>query len=90
MENEKRLIYAEEAKAALTGLDCATDELIEWTIDRIPTVDAVEVVRCMDCDRSHNYGTPGKDWFVCKRMNVNRKPDDFCSRGVRRCRDAAD
>ena len=50
MENKKRLIDAYEAKKELTGWDTdPTDEEIEYTIDHLPTVDAVEVVRCKDC-----------------------------------------
>lgn len=42
----KRLIYADEAKSALTGWETdPTDEEIEFTIDRIRSVDAVEVKR---------------------------------------------
>lgn len=41
----KRLIYAEEAKKALTGWDTdPTDEEIEHTIDSIPTVPAIPAV----------------------------------------------
>ena len=44
MKNEKRLIYLEDAKEALIGWDDnATDEEIEYTLDQLPTVDAVEV-----------------------------------------------
>lgn len=40
-----RLIDANDVKAALLGWDTdPTDEEIEFTIDRIPTVNAVEVV----------------------------------------------
>lgn len=59
--------------------ECADNRIEAW-IDEMPTVDAVEVVRCRDCK-----------WFVgerCrhKRSNLNdsRKPTDFCSWGERR------
>ena len=42
MENEKRLVYAEDAKEALLGWETdPTDEEIEYTIDELPTVDAI-------------------------------------------------
>ena len=45
MANEKRLIYLEDAKEALTGWETdPTDEEIEYTLDNLPIVDAVEVV----------------------------------------------
>lgn len=45
MAKEKRLIYANDAKEALIGWDTdPTDEEIEYTIDKITTVDAVPVV----------------------------------------------
>lgn len=53
-----------------------------------PTVDAVPVVRCKDCD---NWET---DWkpadaedgeHFCLVFAHTSMPDDFCSRGERRC-----
>ena len=45
MANEKRLIYLEDAKEALTGWETdPTDGEIEYTLDNLPIVDAVEVV----------------------------------------------
>lgn len=44
-----------------------------------PTVDAVEVVRCKDCEYSNDDGT------IC-RYSVGRavEPEHFCSYGVRK------
>ena len=55
-----------------------------------PVMDAVEVVRCKDCEKIKDYGKPGNEWLICRYLNQYRFSDDFCSRGVRRCRDAAD
>ena len=45
MVNEKRLIYLEDAKDALIGWETdPTDDEIEYTLDSLPKVDAVEVV----------------------------------------------
>ena len=88
MANKKRLIYVEDAKEALTGWETdPTDEEIEYTLDNLPTVDAVEVVRCKDC-KHYNASVNScfnRQWdmesatevpFVCE--------DDFCSYGERR------
>lgn len=53
-------------------------------IKEVPTVDAVEVVRCKDCEEyiPWLYG-----WYICGRVGShhgNTKPDDFCSRGRRK------
>lgn len=44
-------------------------------IDTIPRVDAVEVVRCLEC--KHRDGIPGQPNIVCWQMH----DDDFCSYG---------
>lgn len=47
-------------------------------VAEIPTVDAVEVVRCWEC--KHRYGIPGQPNIVCSQMHG----DDFCSYGERK------
>lgn len=88
--NEKRLIDANEycmelynemnypgrSEEFMTAIDVAIADLTD-----APTVDAVEVVRCLDCKYlmfSDCYGECGKGY-----MGVVR-PDDFCSRGERK------
>ena len=44
-------------------------------IDKQPTADVVEVVRCKDCRNRIE-----KNWAKC----AGRKPDDFCSDGIRK------
>lgn len=45
MSSKKRIIYLEDAKEALTGWETdPTDEEIEYTLDNLSTVDAMEVV----------------------------------------------
>ena len=58
--------------------------------ESVPVMDVAEVVRCKDCKKIKDYGKPGDEWLICRYLNQHRFPDDFCSRGVRRCRDAAD
>lgn len=90
-----RLIEADAAKAALTGWETdPTDEEIEYAIDGIPTVDAVEVVRCQECRYFDTKadGTVGfcKCGEVCGYCHSMRVADDFCSYGERRDDHAAD
>ena len=78
MANEKRLIYLEDAKTELLGWETdPTDDEIEYTLDSLPKVDAVEVVRCKDCQ---DYLEDGYCW----RLGVHMEQDDFCSYGERK------
>ena len=80
MANEKRLIYLEDAKEALTGWDTdPTDEEIEYTLDNLLTVDAVEVVRCKDCKRFCKYEQSSRNHCALSGRFVGE--DDFCSFG---------
>ena len=82
MANEKRLIDANALKRTIrmeswkqeTMLQLALD-YIDIIIDEMPTVDAVEVVRCKDCKYHH---------YICLSGFLDRKYDDFCSYGERR------
>ena len=59
MANEKRLIYLEDAKEALTGWETdPTDEEIEYVLDQLPTVDAVPVdeMREFAADVAYQFG----------------------------------
>lgn len=48
-------------------------------VDKMPTVDAVEVVRCKDCKFLHEKG------YCTRVVGLSRiKPDDFCSYGERK------
>jgi len=51
-----------------------------WDIDATPTIDAVPVVRCMDCVMKYILGDED---VVCGRTGVDVDPDDFCSYGSR-------
>lgn len=57
--------------------------VIKNTLDAVPAVDAVEVVRCKDCKHYwKNVNTPG---FDGKCTTVG--DDDFCSSGERKDND---
>ena len=58
--------------------------LITQKILAAPAVDAVEVVRCKDCEE---YIPWLEGDYICGRIGSyfgNTKPNDFCSRGVRK------
>lgn len=89
MKNEKRLI---DANGLLELYDMGKEleeyagvlqvpiPVIRQNIKDMPTVDAVEVVRCQDCKFLHDKG------YCTKTSGLTRiKPeDDFCSRGERK------
>lgn len=61
--------------------------------ERIPAVDAVEVVRCKDCKHAGKHEAiffPGHIPCGLRMQPTIVKPDDFCSYGERRADDAID
>ena len=89
MATEKRLIDANDVKELINGLsELPWEEEVDYLVDTLPTVDAVEVVRCKDC-KYYKPHTPSAHWesklpycIRCVRVKVN--PDDFCSYGERK------
>lgn len=80
VSSKKRLIDA-NALIKEANADGAYGYVDAKQIAEAPTVDAVEVVRCLDCKYlmfSDCYGECDKGY-----MGVVR-PDDFCSRGERK------
>lgn len=53
-------------------------------IENAPTVDAVEVVRCKDCDKISPSVTPIKDAVWCREFRAYMQCDGFCSYGGRK------
>lgn len=87
MANEKRLIWADDALAAEFTIE--EDGAIAYVVDsevirRLPTVDAVEVVRCKNCVLSNYHESSGLRKCTSQR-GLNRIVDDeeFCSWGER-------
>ena len=50
-------------------------------IDNAPTVDAVPVVRCRDCEYIY---TDGNGYIACVKSGLYPDENDYCSRGQRR------
>ena len=89
MASEKRLIdankvpYHQSGFPKGDGFDSGLDWAFREDIDKIPTVDAVEVVRCKDCDHRADVLDCGN--YLCNRKMIGMvRPDDFCSFGERR------
>ena len=84
-----RLIDSYSAKEALEYTlvgDAAS--MAERVIDSQPTVDAVPVVRCKDCQRWKPSGSKAGNSFSdmeyiggCEFSNYYRRESDFCSYG---------
>lgn len=53
-------------------------------INNAPTVDAVEVVRCKECNMFERNNTKKGEVLYCYYHEMNIKEDDFCAWGERR------
>ena len=96
MEREKRLIDANALKqmfdereaddVELYGgvhiVECFPADEAKEIVDKMPTVDAVEVIRCKNC--KHRYTLSSGMSFCKKIFQMRAKDDDFCSYGERR------
>ena len=94
MANEKQLIYADKIYDAIesrykvsSGIEHRCERDFLDLICEAPTVDAVEVVRCRDCE--HYKWIPNFGRLMCTNFRglAIAKPDDFCSYGERRKND---
>ena len=76
-----RLIDADKLNLLL-GIS-EKDIYAKWMLDKMPTIDAVTVVRCRECNHCdpENYHC---DHPMSTAAPLRRKPDDFCSYGERK------
>ena len=86
--NDKRLIDANALKSYMDECSKETRFRVYYGyatsfIDAAPTVDAVPVVRCRECNHCdpENYHC---DHPMSTAAPLRRKPDDFCSYGERK------
>ena len=86
-----RLIDADASKQTYTAdlFDTEEDfERVNDIFDYAPTVDAVPVVRCRDCEYVRptvSASTGERVGIWCARHDIlNVSPDDYCSRGLRK------
>lgn len=61
------------------GTSNVVKEAVKEAINRLPSADVVEVVRCKDCCK---YS--GKYCLLTDDTEDRREPDDYCSYGERR------
>ena len=86
--NGKRLI---DANALISYIDECSQEsrfrvyygYAKSFIDDAPTVDAVEVVRCWECDHKTHDGS-GRPYCWRLKMYLNKELDFFCKYGKRK------
>ena len=87
MANEKRLIDANAVldKIRNSTASAATKVTAFVFVDTAPTVDAVEVCRCKDCEHGCE---DHEDAYLCNNAYYGlmgfTRGDDFCSYGERR------
>ena len=95
-ESEKRLIDANALKSYMDECSKETRFRVYYGyatsfIDAAPTVDAVEVVRCWECEHWKPFGSKAGNSFLdmeyigcCEFTNYCRSESDFCSYGKRK------
>lgn len=77
-----RLIDAEELELQF---DVSDEDIIAKEIIRnAPTVDAVPVVRCRDCEHFVNATVNTNGFLICGVSDMEVAPEDFCSYGERK------
>lgn len=95
MVNKKRLIDLEKAIETVWGTHWLNNNekgIVQTLLRKLPTVDAVQIVRCRDCAHWKNE----HGYTFCKvhstlpdqygpGATVYMEPEDFCSYGERRC-----
>ena len=87
--NEKRLIdassikYRTERECGGHGIFYDITMALKEDIDALPTVDAVEVVRCKEC-KSYDPGYIRRDHGWCKEWGTAVRASGFCHHGERR------
>ena len=87
MANEKRLIDVQplvEDGWHLVKTGKSNVFLASMSLADVPSVDAVEVVRCKDCKHYENHKLKVYENCVRNERYIPMKPDDFCSYGERR------
>ena len=83
LSTEKRLIDVDALLEKMKRTSRYFDVLFD--VEEMPTVDAVEVIRCREC-KFGIWDSEPDDAMVCVRTNDGfwRSGNDFCSRGKRK------
>lgn len=56
---------------------------VVFDINDAPTVDAVAVVRCRECEYAKNAKVNKKGFLICPASHMEIVDDDYCSYGER-------
>ena len=72
------------SKDILPAAYCAGWNGLLGLIENAPTVDAVVVTRCKDCEYLVNATVNANGFLICDISDMEIAPDDFCSYGERR------
>lgn len=74
---------AEDTGKESFGIHLSLDDahMITRALSTAPTVDAVPVVRCRDCEYIY---TDGNGYLACVKSGLYPDENDYCSRGQRR------
>ena len=78
-----RLIDGDELLSIVRHMTVVDKSVMHRLLIQMPTVDAVEVVRCRDC--KHN---PLETWFDCPLSHLKYDGDRWCWKGERKDGDA--
>lgn len=81
-----KLVDADKARECFGG-DGVTGAVMQRMFDSLPTIDAVPVVRCRECQHCKetvDYKGPGLFCSIWGREWQRVQPDDFCSYGQRK------
>ena len=81
--NKEWVAPAEANGAMFYGYRRASDNIAELITRTVPTVDAVEVVRCRDC-KYCEYPAPNITKYGCRLFDRCVKADGFCASAERR------
>ena len=85
-----RLVDADEAYKVLTDYYHHRTEIqhkaLKEAIERVPTIDAVPVVRCKDCKyMTEHYDTDGNvPYWTCSEWDSGTDYDGYCHYGERK------
>ncbi len=63
--------------------DAVYDVVQVETLEALPSVDAVEIIRCKDCKHYEEINQPYPQLF-CRKHSIDTLDDDYCSYGERK------
>ena len=74
-------LISRQAAIAECNKDYAHGYMYAYCLKQLPSVDAVEVVRCWDCKKVAVGIENGQHYYVCMPRGELVKAQDYCSKG---------